>query len=217
MKYPYAIFDMDGTLLDSMAYWRNLGADYLKMQGIAVPEDLNERTRPMTLEESAAYFREELGVTGTVPEIVDRIYSLIVDNYRYRIQAKPGVAEFLAKMKEQGVKMCIVTATFDYVAMPALDRLGLTPYFEFVMDCREYGGKTRPDVYDAAAAKLGGDRTNTMVFEDAAYAVKTVHEAGYYVVAVEDECRKDWEEKLRAMADDYVEDYRRTTFWEKWG
>lgn len=212
MKHTCAIFDMDGTLLDSMPYWKNLGRDYLIARGIPVPEDLQKTLGALTLEEGAVYFREHLGVTESVEEIVNAINGMIADNYRFRIPAKPGVKEFLASLKEQGIRMGIATATYDYVAMPALERLGLLPYFEFVLDCRELGGKTSPAVYDAAAARLGGGRESAMVFEDAAYAIRTAHEAGYFVAAVQDATMVQSEDWIRSVADCYIEDYRTTDF-----
>ena len=89
MKYPYAIFDMDGTLLDSMGYWRNLGGDYLKARGINVPKDLQGKLRAKSLEESAALYQKQFGLTEPIEEIVDGFYALIKENYRYRIEAKP--------------------------------------------------------------------------------------------------------------------------------
>lgn len=210
MKYPFAIFDMDGTLLDSMGYWRNLGGDYLKQRGIEVPKDLQDKLRAKSLEESARLYQDEFGLTEPIEEIIEGFYALIADNYRYRIQLKPGVMEFLQDLKNAGVKMCIATATYEQVAMPALERLGILPFFEFVMDCRKTGGKTSPAVYDAAAARLGGDRKNTMVFEDAPHAVKTAHEAGYYVVGIHEPVMIGAEEQIKEIADYYIKNYQYT-------
>lgn len=216
MKYRYAIFDMDGTLLDSMPYWKDLGRQYLLRRRLPVPENLRERLAVMTMEESAAYFREELGAKETVGEIIETINGMIRENYRDVIPLKPGVIEFLNRLKRAGIRMCIATATYAEVARPALERLGILPFMEFVMDCKEAGaGKTSPAVYDLAAERLGGNRSDTIVFEDAAYAIRTAHEAGYFVAAVADPLEAEAEGWIRTAADLYIEDYRESDLPER--
>lgn len=208
MKYPYAIFDMDGTLLDSMPYWKELGGNYLRQKGFTPPEDLGRILASLTMEEGALYFKQEFGIAGTAQEIVADIYQLLRREYEEEIQAKPGVADYIRCLREHGVKMCIATATDTYMAEPALRRLGLWDSFDFVLDCSESGsGKTNPVIYDQAAARLGGSRENTLVFEDAYHAVHTAHEAGYCVVGVYDPSQSARESEIREMSDYYIEDF----------
>lgn len=217
MKYPYAIFDMDGTLLDSMPYWRNLGNDYLRKKGITPPKDLGRILASLTMEEGAEYFKREFGIQGTVSEIVSDIYQLLRREYEEEIQAKPGILAFLRHLKQTGVRMCVATATDSYMGEPALKRLGLYDYFEFILDSTQCGsGKTTPVIYDMAAAGMGGTRENTLVFEDAYHALCTAHKAGYYVVGVRDASQKEREEEIRLLCNCFIEDFQTAEFvWER--
>lgn len=217
MRYPYAVFDMDGTLLDSMPYWNGLGARYLKRCGIVPPADLGRILAGLTMEEGAEYFRREFGIPKAAPEIVEEIYALLRQAYAEEIQEKPGVRVFLARLKKAGVQMCIATASDAGIAEPALKRLGLWEYFSFILDCSECGsGKGSPEIFDRAAARLGGSRENTLVFEDAYHAVCTAHAAGYYVVGVQDASQGESEAQIRVVCDAFIEDFAGAkNVWEK--
>ncbi len=208
MRYPYAIFDMDGTLLDSMPYWRDLGARYLRSRGFTPPADLGRILAGLTMEEGAEYFRNEFGIDKTSEEIVGEVYALLQRAYAEEIQEKPGIRTFLERLKKAGVEMCIATASDAGIAEPALKRLGLWDYFSFVLDCGECGsGKNSPEIFDRAAARLGGSRENTLVFEDAYHAVCTARAAGYYVVGVRDASQGEAEAQIRAVCNAFIEDF----------
>lgn len=105
------IFDMDGTLLDSMGMWENLGSIYLTKKGIVPPQDLKEVIENKTLEEAAEYFIADLGIEGTVKEVVQEILSLIRDKYYNELQLKPGVKKYVLSEYEKGSNMCILTTS----------------------------------------------------------------------------------------------------------
>ena len=106
-----AIFDVDGTLLDSMSVWANIGADYLRFLGYEPRENLNETFKSMSLYQAACYYQSEYGVTLSTEEIIAGVNDRIGQFYRERAGLKPGVAGFLRQLREKGVKMCIATAT----------------------------------------------------------------------------------------------------------
>ena len=106
MNKGFAVFDMDGTLIDSMRYWKELGREYLASKGVTRDlTDILERIKPMTMTESAALFRQEFGLPGTPCEIADEMNRMIEDHYRSDIPLKEGVREYLAALHRSGVRM----------------------------------------------------------------------------------------------------------------
>jgi len=130
-KYRHAIFDMDGTIMDSMPAWKNLGNDYLTGKGIKVPENLNEIISAMSMTESANYFRKEFGIRDCLKRIISDVNQFIEDKYRYEIPLNPYVKEYLSKLQRDGVIMYVATATPVQLAEAALKRLEVLRYFSF--------------------------------------------------------------------------------------
>lgn len=199
----YIIFDLDGTLIDSMPVWRGTGSGFLKNHNIPVPANLMEVVKTQTIWQTAEWFRSELGVPMEAEDIVAEIVEFVVDAYRHTIPLKDGAKEYLEKMAQEGAKMCLLTASeADYI-LPALDRLDIHKYFSHVLTCTELG-KFKDDgaAYLAAMEKMGGTLADTVVFEDAYYAVKGAKSAGFQVYAVLDEVvREDDIDKIKATAD----------------
>ena len=107
----YIIFDLDGTLIDSMPTWHGTGAAFLEKHGFAVPEDIHDVVKTLTLYQTAEYFRHDLGVPFDAQQIVDEITSYVTDAYKYTIPLRPSAKEYLEAMAKKGVKMCILTAS----------------------------------------------------------------------------------------------------------
>ena len=199
----FIIFDLDGTLIDSMPVWRGTGSGFLKNHNFPVPTNLMEVVKTQTIWQTAEWFRSELGVPMEAKDIVAEIVEFVVDAYRHTIPLKDGAKEYLEKMAQEGAKMCLLTASeADYI-LPALDRLDIHKYFSHVLTCTELG-KFKDDgaAYLAAMEKMGGTLADTVVFEDAYYAVKGAKSAGFQVYAVLDEVvREDDTDKIKATAD----------------
>ena len=208
MDKQFAIFDMDGTLVDSMIFWKNLAGEYLHSKAVAnIPKNLMERIKPMTLSESAALFRQEFCLSGH-PEA--EMNAIMDAHYRQDIPLKPGVKAYLQTLHSRGVKMCVTSATAEHLMKACLGRLGVLPYFEFLLSCETVGaGKHSPLVYDESARRLGAAPAEIAVYEDALYAVKTAREAGYFVVGVYDDSAKEKWPAILDLADETI------TNWEE--
>lgn len=202
-----AIFDVDGTLLDSMYIWDTIGEDYLRSIGYEPKENLRETFKAMSLQQAARYYQTEYGVTLSIDRIMEGINNMVGRYYKNEVHRKTGVKRFLHHLKEQGVKMCIATATDTHLVKAALKRCTISEYFSHIFTCTSVGyGKDEPVIYREAMKYLGTDRNNTVVFEDALYAVKTAKADGFTVAAVYDTHEKEQAE-IKALADVYIADF----------
>lgn len=208
MSIKGAIFDMDGTLLDSMPLWNTRGSDFLRENGLPPEPGIDRKFKVMSLRQAAEYFHDAYHVPGTVEEIMDRINAGVERGYR-TVLPKPGVPEFLDRLAARGVGMLVATATDRYLVEGVLGRLGLLERFKGVLTCGEVGyGKSRPDIFLEAAARLGTSKEETVVFEDAPHAIRTAKAAGFRVCGVADASYAGDAEELRALCDWYVENFR---------
>lgn len=206
MNIRGAIFDADGTLLDSMPIWNTIGETYLRSIGYKPKENLNEVFKKMSLYQAACYYQTEYGVTLSVEEIMHGVNTILEQDYRCEIPLKPGAAELLTWLQENRVKLCIATATDRYLVEAALKRCKVLSYFEKIFTCTEVGhGKDEPHIFEAALRFLGTEKTETVVFDDALYAVQTAKKAGFLVAAVYDSDEKEPDEVCR-LSDIYLED-----------
>lgn len=214
MNFKGAIFDLDGTLLDSMPIWNGIGEKYLLSKGIAPQENLSKRFREMDLLQAAEYYRERYGITDGTQEITRGIERLIEHFYRCEVTAKDGAKEFLERLKSANIRMCVATANSKELAVAALKHCGLCDYFEMIfttndMEC----GKNSPAIYDKALAFFGLQKQEVIVFEDALHAIQTAAKAGYTIAAVQDNSAKADEQEIKRIADFYISDYREVDFY----
>ena len=202
-----AIFDLDGTLLDSMFIWDTIGEDYLRSLGKEPHEDLKETFMTLTLEEAAEYYRKHYGVPLSVKDIVDGVNAMVEQTYRTKVTLKPGISEYLAWLKENGVRMCVATVTDKYLVEETLDRLGVRHYFSEIYTCAEVGfGKDKPVIYQKALEHLGTEKSDTYVFEDLPFALNTAKTDGFPTVGIYDR-HEAHQDELKELADYYVLDF----------
>ena len=208
MKIKGAIFDMDGTLVDSLffwgAFWRDLGEKFLGKENYAPPKEIDLKVRTMIFTDAMAYVRDALEIEADTEQVVSFATNNLSDFYRYKVKAKPGAHALLDHLKAMGVRMCVASATDKKYLPIALDACGLAPYFDTILSCAELGvGKDKPDIYLAALAALGTNASETCVFEDSFVAIETARAAGFHTVGIYDE-NNFGQDRLHQSSDIYV-------------
>ena len=201
-----AIFDMDGTLLESMTMWKYVGEYYLKLRNLEPNDETRYATMFMDTWEAAELFIRTYGIDEPLEKVDKEINDLVYNFYETQASAKKGVPEMLEALKNRGVKMCVATYTDRLQSIRGLERTGLIKYFSEVFSCLDYNThKDTPKIFDIARKHLGTAKETTWIFEDSWYAINTVKNAGYPVIALEDfhsEARRDL---IKAKADYYFE------------
>lgn len=207
MRCRGAIFDLDGTLLNSMPLWETLGDHYLRLHGITSHEGLDDLLRPMSLSDAAAYLIKEYALCQDEKTVENDITRMIEREYRESLLLKPGAADFLRMFAASGVRMCIATATPEPLVRAALKRCGVMDCFRAVVTCAAVGcGKDSPEIYNTALTMLGTPRAVTLVVEDAPHAIHTARSSGFPVMAVYDAAAGD-PAAIAAQSDWYCRDF----------
>lgn len=209
LGFQGAIFDLDGTLLDSMWIWEQIDIDFLGKRGLAVPEDYIEKITPMHFHQAAAYTIERFGLPETPEMLIDEWSAMALEAYRTVIGLKPHAKEYLLYLKENGVKLSVATASSDYIYTPALKRNGIYDLFDAFTSSQEVArGKGFPDVYELAAERIGLKAADCAVFEDIYAGIKGANDGGFFTVGVEEPCSAHEKDKIMAHANRYISDYQ---------
>ena len=209
MRLQSAIFDMDGTLLDSMHIWNDVGPKTLRSMGIEPAPDLGPRLMLMTFRDGAALCKEEYHLSQSVEEIMDLTKDRVRSFYEQEVQAKPGVEKFLSLLKMEGVWMYVATNTDRDLVEAALKHTGLEGYFRGVMTCAEVGAgkKDSPEIYERCMRRLRSTKKDTVIFEDALHAIETAKAAGFRVCGVYDPSAEADQDAIRDLSDYYIRSF----------
>ncbi len=205
MKLKGAIFDLDGTLLDSMGMWYTIGDEYLMARGCTPEPGLWEKLKTLSMLQTAVYFKEEYGLQDCEEEVISQVNAMIEYKYAREVQFKPSALDFIKKLDRLGIKMCVATATDRHLVEAALKRLGSMEYFCGILTCTEVGcGKDRPLIYERALELLNTKKEETIVFEDALHAVETAKKAGFLVAGIQEAGAEEDREQIKRTADWYL-------------
>jgi HAD superfamily hydrolase (TIGR01509 family) len=203
------IFDLDGTLIDSMSIWRQIDAEFLQKRGIPVPDDLFEDVEGgNSLREIAAYFKQKFYLSESVEEIMQEWTSMVEWYYRKKVKLKPHAKELLELLSMKKIKLGLGTSNSDYLAITVLKANGILEYFQVIQaGCQQIKGKPFPDIFLKVARKLEIKSENILVFEDTLVGVKAAQKAGMRVVAVYDDYSKAEWSQTKNMADYSIENF----------
>ena len=204
MRPEGAIFDLDGTLTDSMYIWDDAPRALVRRFGGRPPEDLARRIKEMGRREASEYMVKAFGLSCTADQVMEGVNDIVTVEYREKVPLKPGADALLARLAELGVPCGIATASEAFQARDAMVRLGQWGRFRFAVSCLQYGPKTAPGIYLEAARRLGGRPERTLVFEDALHAARTAKAAGFLVCGVYDPSAAEDQAELRALSDWYL-------------
>ena len=199
------IFDMDGTLTDSMTVvWQGAPLELLRRYGRTARPGIHDVLLSMGMVEGAEYLIRTYDLPLTLRDYEPAMRQVIRDLYK-KVELKPGVREMLARLKAEGVRMCICSNTWAEQCRTVLTRLGIAQYFSFIVEARGVLHKSHPEVFFECMSRLGGaDPAACAVCEDAVYAAATAHKAGYYVIGIADRTSAADEPEMRRICSQFV-------------
>ncbi|MDK2800184.1 MAG: hypothetical protein PWP27_2254 [Clostridiales bacterium] len=203
------IFDLDGTLIDSMWIWKEIDIQYLSERGIQLPEDLQRAVEGMSFTETAVYFKNRFNLEGTIEEIKQEWITMANYYYKDKVLLKEGVKEFIAFLKNKNITMGIGTSNFKELTVEILKKHNILQYFDaIVTSCEVKKGKPYPDVFLKAAEMLEVKPEECLVFEDTYAGVLAAKRAGMRVFAIADESSFPYKEEISRLADKYIESFK---------
>lgn len=203
-----AIFDMDGTLIDSMGAWRSLNVSFLREQGIEVSDEQEQDLRSMTGRMVADYAKAHFGVETTFESLLDRALRAMETAYQAGMPLKPGARAYLQRLGARGVKRVLCTATYSRLALMALNRMDLVRELDYIVCTDMTGGsKGDPAFFDRLCAMIGEEKADCVMFEDALYAMRGAREAGLGVVGITDETNTRDREAMLLLCDRMIDSY----------
>lgn len=207
-----AIFDVDGTLLDTMPTWHNAGERYLATIGVKAEPGLGDILFAETTESGSTYIIDHYRLNLSREEVSRGIIAQMEEYYRDEAQPKEGAVEFLETLKQAAVPMAVVTSTEGSCIRDAFARLDLSDYFTVILSAQDLGTtKKEPAIWTAASEAMGVNPKDTWVFEDGLYAVDAANSFGYHTAGLYDIISEADQPMIRAHADVYLNSFTELT------
>lgn len=202
------VFDMDGTLVSSMPFWNKCYEKVVKGRCAYYPDDLVEVLTPMGIKKGSEYIHS-LGHEKSPQEIYDEIQDIMTYEYINNIPLKPYAMEYVKKMKDQEVKMCVLSASTQKMIDACIKSKGLMEYLEFALASETLNlTKSQPEIFEAIADKIGMKVEDIMVVDDSIYVLEAAKKAGAYACGIYDDEWKDMAEDIKNIADKYVYSFK---------
>ena len=208
MQIQGAIFDMDGTLIDSLGSWDDFIQFFETKYSLKFDRvknaDMLRQFRTVPINEVAVIVHEKFGIGDSAATIARELFERLELFYRTRVECKENIPEFLKGLSQKGVKMCVASATRPELIRVVLQRLEINDYFSEIVSCEDVGkNKSFPDVFNAALERLGTPKEETWVFEDSIVALQPAQKAGFHTVGVYDR-NNDRQELVAEFSDEYI-------------
>lgn len=203
------IFDLDGTLLDSMSLWHEVDRKYLAQYGIEYILKYSNDIKGLTFDETAQYFIKNFNIPLSAETIKAQWNAMVEEEYKNYIQCKNGVPAFIKYLKSNGIKMCVATSCNKKHATMALERLGLLSYFDFIRTCDEVGkNKEYPDIYEQCASMLSLKNEDCVVVEDLYNALKVANNVGFKTMCIYEEHHAHEIQCIQEMVNWYIYSFK---------
>lgn len=203
-----AIFDVDGTLLDSMTVWWKLIDDFFSEHNADISDEEAQSYKDMTLDESIPIIIDKLGLSMTTDELLEEFKQRMFREYEQNIPPKAGALEYVRSLHDSGVKIALATSGYEALCKAAFTRLGIWDCFDACAFSSEVGvNKSNPDVYLLAAQRIGIPPTECVVFEDIAGGIEGAKKGGFTTCAVYDDTNANETDVLKKLADYYIVDF----------
>ena len=203
-----AIFDLDGTVLDSSWVWDKVDVEFLGSRGFVVPEDYVDAISPLGAERAAIYTIERFGLQENPDDVVREWFDMAKNEYAAKVVCKPFVKEYIESLHHQGVKLAVATSSDRELFMATLERENILKYFEHIVTVNEVErGKGYPDIYEEAAGRLKINPHKCVVFEDIMAGVSGAKMGEFNVIAVYDDKSIHNSAKIKKIADYYIDSF----------
>ncbi|MBP3857943.1 MAG: HAD family phosphatase [Ruminiclostridium sp.] len=204
--FSAAVFDLDGTLFDSMGFWNSLDEVFLRKHGVdRVPEDYLLDIAHLGAYDTALYTKKRFGFPESPEEIMEEWHTDALKFYSTSVQLKPGARGYIEMLRGAGIILGVATANSADLYLPALDRLGIRSLFSGFAEVNEcQRRKGFPDIYELACSRMGAEPADTVVFEDIYIAVKGAKDGGFRTVGVYDAASSRDTQRIREEADGFI-------------
>lgn len=204
-----AIFDLDGTVLNSMGLWQKVDELFFTSRNMPIPDGYIQAISPLGTYNAAVYTKNTYNINESIEEIIEEWRITAQKEYSENVKLKNNAKEYIRSLKENGVKLCVATASDVEMFRDCLIKNEIFDCFDFFITVNEVGkGKGEPDIYLKAAEKMEVKPCECMVFEDILTGISSAKKGGFYTVAMYDESSKRDAEKIKKIADKFIFDFK---------